>query len=100
VTDVSGSGQRSVVPPQWRTDIIDFSVVRQVEQVSWILAGRLAPVIATALLLTYNSSVPASMYLGAAAVLTLPAVQLGREAAHREPTPIHADDRTPASAGR
>lgn len=97
VTDVYGSHQESVVPPQSHTNIIGFSAV---EQVSWILAGSLAPVIATALLLKYNSSVPTSMYLGAAAVLTLLAVLLRREAAHCDSTLIHADDRLPASAGR
>jgi hypothetical protein len=97
VIDVSDTHQDSVVRPQSRTDIIDFSAM---EQVSWILAGSLAPVIAMALLSKYNSSVPTSVYLGAAAVLTMLAVLLRREVAHREPTPIHTDDGTPASSGR
>jgi hypothetical protein len=92
VIDVSDTHQESVVPPPSRTDIIDFSAV---EQVSWILAGSLAPVIAMALLSKYNSSVPTSVYLEAAAVLTMLAVLLRREAAHRDSSTIHADDRAP-----
>ncbi|WP_327089444.1 MHS family MFS transporter [Nonomuraea sp. NBC_01738] len=48
-------------------------------QLSAIVAGALAPVIAVALLKEYGSAVPISIYLGIAAVLTLVAVFLARE---------------------
>ncbi len=79
---------------------VRYSGLSVAGQVSSILAGSLAPIIATALLLKYNSSVPISLYLGAAAVLTLLAVLFSRETAHTDLTRIHAADRTPASAGR
>ncbi|MFB9202510.1 MFS transporter [Nonomuraea spiralis] len=48
-------------------------------QLSAIVAGALAPLIAVALLKSYSSSVPISAYLGVAAVLTLIAVYTARE---------------------
>ncbi|TDE53156.1 MFS transporter [Nonomuraea mesophila] len=48
-------------------------------QLSAIVAGALAPIIAVALLREYGSSVPISVYLGLAAVLTLVAVYAARE---------------------
>ncbi|MFC4122272.1 MFS transporter [Nonomuraea zeae] len=48
-------------------------------QLSAIVAGALAPIIAVALLKTYSSSLPISAYLGLAAVLTLVAVYAARE---------------------
>ncbi|MEV0588890.1 MFS transporter [Nonomuraea sp. NPDC050310] len=48
-------------------------------QLSAIVAGALAPVIATALLKDFGSSLPISLYLGAAAVLTLVSVFVARE---------------------
>ncbi|MFF4619518.1 MFS transporter [Nonomuraea jabiensis] len=48
-------------------------------QLSAIVAGALAPVIAVALLKSYSSSLPISVYLGLAALLTLGAVYAARE---------------------
>ncbi|MEO3793531.1 MFS transporter [Nonomuraea sp. B10E15] len=48
-------------------------------QLSAIVAGALAPIIAVALLREYASSVPISVYLGLAAVLTLVSVYAARE---------------------
>ncbi|MFG1975722.1 MFS transporter [Nonomuraea fuscirosea] len=48
-------------------------------QLSAIVAGALAPIIAVALLQAYGSSVPISVYLGLAALLTLAAVYAARE---------------------
>ncbi|MGP3957496.1 MFS transporter [Nonomuraea sp. 3N208] len=53
-------------------------------QLSAIVAGALAPLIAVALLKTYSSSVPISLYLGLAAVLTLIAVYTARETQGRD----------------
>ncbi|MEV4577280.1 MFS transporter [Nonomuraea jabiensis] len=48
-------------------------------QLSAIVAGALAPIIAVALLKSYSSSLPISVYLGLAALLTLGAVYAARE---------------------
>ncbi|MGW2218579.1 MFS transporter [Nonomuraea sp. NPDC001684] len=53
-------------------------------QLSAIVAGALAPLIAVALLKSYSSSVPISVYLGLAAVLTLVAVYTARETQGRD----------------
>ncbi|QFY12757.1 MFS transporter [Nonomuraea phyllanthi] len=53
-------------------------------QLSAIVAGALAPVIAVALLRAYASSIPISVYLGLAAVLTLAAVYAARETKGRD----------------
>ncbi|MEW9553581.1 MFS transporter [Nonomuraea sp. NPDC050783] len=53
-------------------------------QLSAILAGALAPIIAVALLKAYASSLPISLYLGLAAVLTLGAVYAARETRGRD----------------
>ncbi|MER7502004.1 MFS transporter [Nonomuraea pusilla] len=53
-------------------------------QLSAIVAGALAPVIATALLQSYSSALPISLYLGLAAVLTLGAVYAARETQGRD----------------
>ncbi|MEU4233397.1 MFS transporter [Nonomuraea sp. NPDC026600] len=53
-------------------------------QLSAIVAGALAPIIAVALLKSYGSSLPISIYLGLAAVLTLVAVFAARETKGRD----------------
>ncbi|MFI6296160.1 MFS transporter [Nonomuraea sp. NPDC050790] len=53
-------------------------------QLSAIVAGALAPVIAVALLRDYGSSLPISIYLGVAALLTLFAVYKARETQGRD----------------
>ncbi|MGA5765025.1 MFS transporter [Nonomuraea bangladeshensis] len=53
-------------------------------QLSAIVAGALAPIIAVALLRAYSSSLPISLYLGLAALLTLGAVYAARETQGRD----------------
>ncbi|MFI6904096.1 MFS transporter [Nonomuraea sp. NPDC050394] len=53
-------------------------------QLSAIVAGALAPVIAVALLREYDSTIPISIYLGIAALLTLFAVYKARETQGRD----------------
>ncbi|WP_188192573.1 MFS transporter [Nonomuraea sp. SYSU D8015] len=53
-------------------------------QLSAIVAGALAPIIAVALLQRFSSSVPISVYLGLAALLTLAAVYAARETQGRD----------------
>ncbi|MFD9940913.1 MFS transporter [Nonomuraea sp. NPDC059023] len=53
-------------------------------QLSAIVAGALAPVIAVALLRAYDSAVPISIYLGIAALLTLFAVYKAKETQGRD----------------
>ncbi|MEV6149439.1 MFS transporter [Nonomuraea sp. NPDC052129] len=53
-------------------------------QLSAIVAGALAPIIAVALLKGYGSGLPISVYLGLAAVLTLVAVYAARETQGRD----------------
>jgi metabolite-proton symporter len=53
-------------------------------QLSAIVAGALAPLIAVALLKSYSSSLPISVYLGVAAVLTLVTVYAARETQGRD----------------
>ncbi|MFC4008249.1 MFS transporter [Nonomuraea purpurea] len=60
-------------------------------QLSAIVAGALAPIIAVALLQAYGSSLPISLYLALAAVLTLVAVYAARETRGSD-----LADRTPA----
>ena len=65
---------------------VRYSGLSVAGQVSSIVAGSLAPVIATALLIEYGSSVPISLYLAGAAVLTVIAVVLSRETARSDLT--------------
>ncbi|WP_043631551.1 MFS transporter [Nonomuraea candida] len=53
-------------------------------QLSAIVAGALAPIIAVALLQRFGSSLPISVYLGLAALLTLAAVYAARETQGRD----------------
>ncbi|MEW9529112.1 MFS transporter [Microbispora sp. NPDC049125] len=53
-------------------------------QLASIVAGAVAPLIAVALLDAYGSSVPVSVYVAGAAVLTLIAVLIARETRHRD----------------
>jgi metabolite-proton symporter len=79
---------------------VRYSGLSVAGQVSSIVAGSLAPVIATALLIEYGSSVPISLYLAGAAVLTVIAVVLSRETARSDLTRDPAADRATAGAGR
>jgi hypothetical protein len=53
-------------------------------QFASVAAGAPAPLIATALLAEYDSSTPISLYVIAAAVLTLIAVGVAKETRHRD----------------
>jgi metabolite-proton symporter len=79
---------------------VRYSGLSVAGQVSSIVAGSLAPVIATALLIQYGSSVPISLYLAGAAVLTVIAVVLSRETARSDLTRDPVADRATAGAGR
>ncbi len=79
---------------------VRYSGLSVAGQVSSIVAGSLAPLIATALLLEYGSSVPISMYLAGAAVLTVLAVLFSRETARSDLTRDPVADRALAGAGR
>ena len=79
---------------------VRYSGLSVAGQVSSIVAGSLAPIIATALLIRYGSSVPISLYLAGAAVLTVIAVVLSRETARSDLTRDPVADRATAGAGR
>jgi MFS family permease len=79
---------------------VRYSGLSVAGQVSSIVAGSLAPIIATGLLLKYGSSLPISLYLAGAAVLTVIAVVLSRETAHSDLTRDPAADRATVGAGR
>ncbi|MFF2008578.1 MFS transporter [Streptomyces sp. NPDC058195] len=75
-------------------------------QFSSVAAGAPAPLIATALLADYGSSTPVSLYVIAAALITLLAVGCARETRHRDLADIGAaatdpdGSRTPAADAR
>jgi len=77
---------------------VRYSGLSVAGQVSSIVAGSLAPIVATALLIEYGSSVPISIYLAGAAVLTLIAVWASRETAHSDLTLDPAAQRATAAA--
>ena len=79
---------------------VRYSGLSVAGQVSSIVAGSLAPLIATALLLEYGSSVPISMYLAGAAVLTVLAVLFSRETARSDLTRDMVAERATVGAGR
>jgi metabolite-proton symporter len=79
---------------------VRYSGLSVAGQVSSIVAGSLAPIIATALLIEYGSSVPISLYLAGAAVLSLIAVWASRETARSDLTVDPAAQRAHADAGR
>lgn len=79
---------------------VRYSGLSVAGQVSSIVAGSLAPIIATALLIEYGSSVPISLYLAGAAVLSLIAVWASRETARSDLTVDPAAQRAHAVAGR
>ncbi|MBU9766832.1 MHS family MFS transporter [Mycobacterium sp. TNTM28] len=67
-------------------------------QVTAIVAGSLAPIIAVWLLERYDSSVPIAIYLALAALVTLIALAFARETKGLDLTQIDADDVARASA--
>ncbi len=79
---------------------VRYSGLSVAGQVSSIVAGSLAPIIATALLLEYGSSLPISVYLAGAAVLTILAVLLSRETARSDLTRDIAAECVPVGADR
>ncbi|MFJ8794344.1 MFS transporter [Streptomyces sp. NPDC102462] len=72
------SGQPAIMAEMFPTRI-RYSGISLGYQVTSILAGSLAPIIAVALLEDFDSSTPIALYLAAAAVLTLVAVAFARE---------------------
>jgi metabolite-proton symporter len=79
---------------------VRYSGLSVAGQVSSIVAGSLAPFIATALLIEYGNAVPISLYLAGAAVITVIAVVLSRETARSDLTLDPNADRSPVGAGR
>ncbi len=75
---------------------VRYSGLSVAGQVSSIVAGSLAPIIATSLLIRYGSAFPISLYLAGAAVLTLLAVFASRETARSDLTRDIAAQRVPA----
>ena len=79
---------------------VRYSGLSVAGQVSSIVAGSLAPLIATALLREYRSSFPISLYLAGAAVLTLIALALSRETARVDLTAVGRDAERPYAGVR
>jgi metabolite-proton symporter len=79
---------------------VRYSGLSVAGQLSSIVAGSVAPLIATALLIRYGSSVPISIYLAGAAVLTVGCVLLSKETAGRDLTTVAADDRSELAHAR
>ena len=94
------AGQPAIMAEMFPTRM-RFSGVSLGYQVTSIVAGPLASIIATVLLRQYDSSVPVAFYLLGAYVITIVAVYFTRET---KGTALHAVDRadaeTFASAGR
>jgi MFS family permease len=67
-------------------------------QLSSIVAGSLAPLIATALLIRYQASLPISIYLAGAAALTVLCVLLSRETARTDLTRVSSESSRADSA--
>ncbi len=63
-------------------------------QLASIVAGGLAPLIATALLASFGSSVPISLYVAAMAVITLVAVAVSRETRGRDLREVAVSERS------
>ncbi len=91
--------QSSFFAEQFSTQV-RYSGLSVAGQVSSIVAGSLAPIIATELLRRYNSAVPIAIYLAIAAAITFAAVLASRETAHSDLTRDIATERTPAAALR
>ncbi|MFH8491071.1 MFS transporter [Streptomyces longisporoflavus] len=72
------AGQPALMAEMFPTRI-RYSGISLGYQVTSVVAGSLAPIIAVALLDRYDSSMPISLYLAAASVLTLVAVAFTRE---------------------
>ncbi|QCU79023.1 MFS transporter [Citricoccus sp. SGAir0253] len=72
------AGQPAIMSEMFPTRM-RYSGVSLGYQVTSIVAGSLAPIIATTLLRNFGSSVPVSIYIAIAAVITLIAVAVARE---------------------
>jgi MFS family permease len=88
------AGQPAIMAEMFPTRM-RYSGVSLGYQVTSIAAGSLAPIIATALLRKYDSSVPVAFYLLAASVVTIAAVVVTRET---KGASLHAIDRADAAA--
>ncbi|MFC5186706.1 MFS transporter [Actinomadura harenae] len=76
---------------------VRYSGASMGSQLSSILAGALAPIIAVELLKEYDSSVPIAVYMGLAAVVTALSVAVARETRGRDLARSEADA-TPSAA--
>ncbi len=88
------AGQPAIMAEMFPTRM-RYSGVSLGYQVTSIAAGSLAPIIATALLREYDSSVPVAFYLLAASAVTIVAVIVTRET---KGASLHAIDRADAAA--
>ncbi len=61
-------------------------------QLASIVAGSVAPLIATALLATYDSSTPVSLYVVACVLLTIVAVISSRETSKNDLTTVNVEE--------
>ncbi len=88
------AGQPAIMAEMFPTRM-RYSGVSLGYQVTSIVAGSLAPIIATALLRQYDSSVPVALYLLGASLITIVAVWFTRET---KGTSLHDIDRADAEA--
>ena len=88
------AGQPAIMAEMFPTRM-RYSGVSLGYQVTSIVAGSLAPIIATALLRQYDSSVPVALYLLGASLITIVAVWFTRET---KGTSLHDVDRADAEA--
>ena len=88
------AGQPAIMAEMFPTRM-RYSGVSLGYQVTSIVAGSMAPIIATALLRQYDSSVPVSLYLLGASLITIVAVWFTRET---KGTSLHDVDRADAEA--
>ncbi|MER5730749.1 MFS transporter [Streptomyces sp. NPDC002138] len=79
---------------------VRYSGASMGSQLASIVAGALAPIIAVELLKDYGSSVPVSVYLCAAAVVTTVTVAFAKETRGRDLTRTVNDTSAPGPAGR
>ncbi|MFC4908736.1 MFS transporter [Actinomadura gamaensis] len=76
---------------------VRYSGASMGSQLSSIIAGALAPIIAVELLKDYDSSVPIAIYMGLAAVVTALTVAVARETRGRDLARVEADAATSAA---
>lgn len=79
---------------------VRYSGASMGSQLASIIGGALAPIIAVALLRDYDSSLPVSVYLATAAVITTLTVLVAKETRGRSLARAHTPGRAPVPAAR